>query len=169
MYNLLENKILLVVTIADQVEQSIENILQTNGYNIVRVNFGGATHKVLQIMIERLDDQQITIDDCVTVHHLVSTLLDVNDLIQERYTLEVSSAGLDRPLSKSKDFQRFIGKKVMARTTLIVHERKKFCGEISIADDEYVTLLLDEPLGDGNKEVKLPFAWIRSANLVVDL
>src|SRR5690349_5623875 len=94
-------------------EQHIEKIitpaLSDKGFDVVRIQLQGTKRKTLQLMIDHIDGAQITIDDCKTVSHLVSALLDVDDPIHESYILEVSSPGLDRPLVRKTDFDRFSG------------------------------------------------------------
>ena len=98
------------------IEQRIESIttsaLFDKGYRVVRVQLQGVKHKTLQIMIERLDDAGVTVDDCAVASRLISVLMDVDDPIHESYTLEVSSPGMDRPLVKKDDFERFKGARV---------------------------------------------------------
>ena len=79
------------------------------GYDVVRIQFVDKSPETLQIMIERQDCMQISVDDCGVVSRMVSTLLDVNAPFLEDFTLEVSSPGVDRPLIKVADFIRFEG------------------------------------------------------------
>lgn len=151
-----------------RIEALIEPPLTAKGYFIVRIQLSGLTRRVLQIMIERQDDGIVTVDDCATVSRLVSVLLDQHDPIEGHYVLEVSSPGLDRPLVKFKDFERFKGCAAMVKTTLPIEGQKKFCGLIQEAVDNNVTLVLQEIKLGEPKQVVIPFTDIRSAKLEID-
>ena len=92
-----------------QIEQMIEPSLAAMGYEIVRVHISGGHRPILQIMIERIDGREITVDDCADSSRAISALLDVEDPLPTAYELEVSSPGIDRPLTRPKDFERFAG------------------------------------------------------------
>ena len=95
---------------AAEIERLIAPSLAAQGYDVVRVLLmGGARHATLQIMIERADRMAVSVDDCTAASRTVSALLDVEDPIAGTYTLEVSSPGIDRPLVKPADFDRFTG------------------------------------------------------------
>ena len=101
------------------IEAIIEEPLAARGYALVRIQLsGGARRKVLQVMIERLDEAAIIVDDCTTVSRIVSALLDVSDPIKDPYILEVSSPGLERPLVKPRDYQRYLGRAVVVSTLM---------------------------------------------------
>lgn len=135
------------------------------GFNLVRVRFSGGGRPVLQIMVERIDERPIDVDDCAEVSRTVSALLDVEDPIPGAYTLEISSPGIDRPLVRLDDFDRFAGheaKIVMAGT---IAGRKRFRGRLLGVRDGFVLLRLDEA---GDDDVThLPFEGIASAKLVL--
>ncbi len=86
----------------------------------------------------------ITIDDCEIISRSLSDLLDQKDFIEDSYTLEVSSPGLDRPLKKDKDFNRSIGKKVEVKTYAAVKGQKEFTGILKSYDKNTVVILLDD-------------------------
>jgi len=93
-------------------EPIIHPVVQDMGYRLIRVAFGGADPKrgvILVVAIEPLDGSKLKVDDCKTVSQNLSAVLDVADPITESYVLEVGSAGLDRPLTDKRDFERFIG------------------------------------------------------------
>ena len=136
--------------------------LELLGYRIVRVALGGKVRKTLQIMIERIDDQPITVDDCATASYHISPLLDVENLIQDAYTLEVSSAGLNRPLVKKEDFLKYVGSCVMVKTHHLIQERKRFKARLAHADDENIVLEMD--FGS----VLIPYSDILSACLDIE-
>ncbi|MEJ0071689.1 MAG: ribosome maturation factor RimP [Pseudomonadota bacterium] len=94
-------------TVATRIEGLLGPALEALGYRIVRVQFNAGRRATLQIMAERLDDAGMTVDDCATISRATSALLDVEDPIPGAYDLEVSSPGIDRPLTRREDFARF--------------------------------------------------------------
>ena len=91
------------------------------GFEIVRVLVSGKTRPVLQMIIDRLDGENISVDDCVEVSRTLSAILDVEDPIQGAYMLEVSSPGPERPLTKLVHFQRFVGHIVRLETSQLLN------------------------------------------------
>lgn len=151
-----------------RIETIIEEPLHARGYTLVRVQLSGGIRKVLQIMIERTDEGGITVDDCTTVSRLVSVLLDVQDPIKDPYTLEVSSPGLERPLVKLRDYQRFCGQMVLLTTHQPVNGRKRFQGRLTSAGENGITLdLLDVP-GEALTPLSIELENIRAARLFID-
>lgn len=145
--------------IADLIAPGLESI----GYEIVRVAVIGRQRPTVQIMADRADEAAFTLDDCERVSHLVSAVLDVNDPIDGAWTLEVSSAGIDRPLTRAKDWNRFAGH--LARIDLDVptaQGRKRLTGVVLGADDSIARVKLDT-----GETVELPHADIRRAKLVL--
>lgn len=106
--------------------------------------------------------QAVTIDDCERVSREISALLDVNDPIQGRYTLEVSSPGIDRPLFTIEHFRRFIGSEVKLNTSLPIDGRQRFQGEIRGVDGDRVQLIQD------GREVAINHTNVVKARLVPD-
>jgi len=153
--------------LCQRIEELIAPVMQNDGYAVVRIQLSGNMRKTLQIMIERLDDVCIGIEDCETVSRLASTMLDVEDWISEAYTLEVSSPGLDRPLVKPKDFIRFSGKPVSLQTNFAIKNRKKFQGTLEFASETGIRVSLDQPNDDKSAEIELIYSDIRSARLHV--
>ena len=143
------------------IEKMIDPSVVDAGYDIVRVQFADERRKTLQIMIERRDRRSITVDDCATVSRLVSTLLDVEDPVAGRYNLEVSSPGIDRPLVKVDDFERFAGFEATVETKQAVAGQKKFRGRISGVEG------MNIQMDCGGKCADLPFEDIRRASLVI--
>lgn len=148
-----------------RIEHVLEKLLHQEGYDIVRVRLSGQRQKTLQIMIERLDGQGITLDDCEKVSHLVSPVLDVENFIDERYHLEVSSPGLDRPLVKPKDFQRFQGSHVSIQTNYPIKNRKNFKGILAFVSETGIKVTLTSCVDDQVNELELSYPDIRSACL----
>jgi ribosome maturation factor RimP len=144
-------------TIAGLIEPSLDAM----GYRLVRVSFLGARGSTLQIMAERRDDAAMTVEDCADISRSVSALLDVANPIEDAYTLEVSSPGIDRPLVRLEDYDRFAGFEARIETAAPVDGRKRFRGRLLGRDGERVRLV-----GDAG-EVALPFAVIARAKLVI--
>lgn len=123
----------------------IEPVVNGLGYETVRIMTIGESNPILQIMIEHQDyEKEITVDDCAAVSRAVSAILDEKDPIENRYTLEVSSPGLDRPLTKAEHFQRYIGYVIKLETVTPIEKRKRFKGILdSISEDNVITLTME--------------------------
>jgi ribosome maturation factor RimP len=121
----------------------------------------GKFERRVQVMAERLDGRPISIDDCANISRALSALLDVEDPIEGSYTLEVSSPGLDRPLLKLKDYERYAGHEARVETSAAIEGRRKFKGRLLGADGDRVRLEVD------GRQIALDFASIARAKLVV--
>jgi ribosome maturation factor RimP len=132
------------------------------GYELVRVVIVGRERPTVQIMADRADGAAVGVGDCEAITHAVGAVLDVEDLIPGRWTLEVSSAGIDRPLTRKKDWNRFAGHLARAEVAVPVSGQKRFSGIVLGADDNSARMRLD----DGT-EVALPWANVRRAKLVL--
>lgn len=153
--------------IIHRIENIIAEPLLDKGYSVVRVQLSGNMRRTLQIMIERVDEQSITVDDCAKASHLISIQLDVENPITGSYVLEVSSPGLERPLVKIKDYQRFVGHSVVVKTTQAVRNRKTFQGKLESATETDITVILENPEKDEQPIFNIPYSDIRSAHLHV--
>ncbi len=144
--------------IAEAVAPTIEHM----GYELVRVQVSGKERPVVQIMADRADEAPFTVEDCEAISHAVGAVLDVEDPIKGEWTLEVSSAGIDRPLTRTKDWNRFAGH--LAQLELLVPQegRKRFKGIALGADAETARLRLE----DGT-DMSFPRGNIRRAKLVL--
>jgi ribosome maturation factor RimP len=136
--------------------------LDAMGYELVRVAVLGREKPTVQIMADRADGALIAVEDCEAISHAVGAVLDVDDPIPGEWTLEVSSAGIDRPLTRLKDWNRFSGHLAKAETNMPVGGRKRFSGVVLGAEEGHGRLRLE----DGT-EVALPLADIRKARLVL--
>ncbi len=145
-----------------RIAASVAPTLTDMGYELVRVAVLGRDRPTVQIMADRADGALISVADCEAITHAVGAVLDVDDPIPGAWTLEVSSAGIDRPLTRVKDWNRFAGHLARAETATPVDGRKRFSGIVLGADDTAARLRLD----DGS-EVALPIADIRRARLVL--
>ena len=149
-------------TLEARITAEIEETLTHMGYEIVRVAVLGRERPTVQVMADRLDGSMISIADCERINDVVSATLDVADIIKTMWTLEISSAGIDRPLTRSKDWNRFAGHLARAEVNMPVDGRKRFSGIILGADEAQAQLRLD----DGT-DVALPLSDIRRAKLVL--
>lgn len=146
---------------AAEVERLIAPAIEAMGYDIVRVQLSGGDRLCLQIMAERRSDGSMNVDDCAAVSRAVAAILDVEDPIDSAYTLEVSSPGIDRPLTRLSDFERFAGFEARVEMALPVDGRKKFRGRLLGARGEEIVMVCEEA------EVALPFESVHRAKLVL--
>jgi len=146
---------------AAAVERLIAPSLTAAGYEIVRVAFVGGPNGALQVMIERSDRRHLTVDDCADVSRAVSALLDVEDTIDGPYTLEVSSPGIDRPLTRPEDFTRFAGFEAKLETRAPIDGRKRFRGRLIGLEGDRVRIATLEG------ESLLPLQELQRAKLVL--
>jgi ribosome maturation factor RimP len=137
-------------------------MLQSMGYELVRVHYGsGSGRPTLQIMTERQDRRPMAVEDCAEISRSLSALLDVEDPLAEAYLLEVSSPGIDRPLIRPVDYERFAGFEARLETTQPIEGRKRFRGRIGELVDGRVRII--EKAG----EFRLPLEQINKAKLVL--
>jgi ribosome maturation factor RimP len=150
----------------DQLETRLASIvtptLEAMGYELVRVIVLGRDRPTVQVMADKADGSQLTVADCEAISHALGAVLDVEDPIPSTWSLEVSSAGIDRPLTRPKDWNRFAGHLARAETTAPINGRKRFSGVVLGADDNAARMRLD----DGS-EIELPLAGLRRAKLVL--
>ena len=140
----------------------IEPVVEAEGFELVRVLTIGQANPTLQVMIDTLDAKtDVTVDDCAKVSAALSTMLDEKDPIADKYSLEVSSPGLDRPLTKPAHFARYVGYEIKLETEDKVENRKRFKGKLMHADNQNITLQMDDA------EYEIPFALISKAKLVI--
>lgn len=153
---------------AQRIEGLIEPALTAMGYDLVRVAVqGGESRKTLQIMAERRDGAGMTVDDCADISRTISAVLDVEDPIAGAYTLEVSSPGIDRPLVKRGDFERFAGFEARIETVQPVAGRKRFRGRLMGVTGEEVRLREPAKAAGAADETLVPLAAIVRAKLVL--
>jgi len=139
-----------------------EPVVESMGYEFVGVEFLGAGgHGTLRVYIDR--DSGVSLDDCAAISHQISGILDVEEPIKQAYDLEISSPGIDRPLFKLADFERFAGRTAKIKLAVGLLGRKNFKGELQgVADSKLVIIEVDGEVYD------LPYADIARANLVGD-
>src|SRR5436190_14535723 len=150
-----------------RVAKLVGPVLEGMGFRLVRVRVIGQNGQTLQIMAER-PDGSFTIDDCEQASRAISPVLDVADPIAGRYHLEVSSPGIDRPLVRPDDFERWTGHEAKIETSVPLAGRKRFRGNIEGCEGGEVRLRIDGPEGGGERLlVGIPFADIAEAKLVM--
>lgn len=142
----------------------LDPVAEAAGYAIVRLRLmGGAETRRLQIMAERQVDGDMVVEDCARLSRAISEVLDAADPISGEYTLEVSSPGVDRPLTRLADFKTYEGHEAKIELDRLAEGRKRFRGELAGVEGDQVALDLE-----GEEEtVLVPFAWIVEAKLVL--
>lgn len=146
-----------------RLHQLIEPEARALGFALVRVKFfGGESDPTLQVMAERPDTRQLTIDDCTALSHRLSDLLDREDPIEDAYRLEVSSPGIDRPLTRPGDYADWAGHEARISLAEKRDGRKQFKGTLAGLEDGDV--LLDDAQGVRHT---IPLAAIEDAKLLL--
>ncbi|MFB0873890.1 MULTISPECIES: ribosome maturation protein RimP [unclassified Sphingobium] len=141
----------------------IEPEVKALGFDLVRVKlFGSGDDHTLQIMAEDPRTKQLVIEDCAAISRRLSDVLDEADPIEEAYRLEVSSPGIDRPLTRLHDFQEWAGHEAKVAATELVEGRKSFRGLLNGVEGEDI-LFADAKAGD----VRIPFALVHDAKLLL--
>jgi ribosome maturation factor RimP len=137
-----------------------EPVVESMGYELVGIEFNaGGGHGTLRVYIDR--EQGVSLDDCAAISHQISGILDVEEPISQAYDLEVSSPGIDRPLFKLADFERFTGKVAKIKLVVGMQGRKNFKGQLQgVGDSKLIIIEVDGELFD------LPLSDIARANLV---
>jgi len=145
----------------NRIAQTIEPSLEAMGYRLVRVVITSGRRATLQVMAERLDDQPMTVDDCAQISRSVSALLDVADPIPSAYLLEISSPGIDRPLVRTEDYDRFRGFEARIELARPIDGRKRFRGRLLGTSRGNVRLVTE------TGETELPLDAVDRAKLVL--
>ena len=154
-------KVKVMPSLEQTIAQQIMPTLLDMGYELVRVQMtGGQSRPTLQIMAEPADGRTMNVDDCSVVSQQVSAMLDVNDTVPGAYTLEVSSPGIDRPLTRIKDFEKWQGHEALIETHIRIENRGRFRGPFT-AGKASITLTQD------GQAYEIPYADIRKAKLAL--
>ncbi len=149
------------MSLTEQIEQMISPSIEALGYEVVRVSLAGSVRKVLQIMAEPKDGRVMSVEDCARVSRAISAILDVEDPISGAYSLEVSSPGIDRPLTRPKDYDRYAGHEAKIETLEPIEGRKRFKGTLKGVTGAAVKL------DSEGAEIALPLNQIAKAKLVL--
>jgi len=138
----------------------LEPMIEGLGFELVRLRLMSGKTAVLQIMAER-PEGGIEVDDCANISNAVSALLDVEDPIEGEYTLEVSSPGIDRPLTRLKDFDAWEDHEAKIETDELIDGRRRFKGQLKGTEGDEVLIEIAEGI------IGLKFEWLSDAKLVL--
>lgn len=135
-------------------------VIEDLGFELVRVRYMGGKTPTVQIMADK-PEGGIEVDDCAAISTAVSAHLDVEDPVEDAYTLEVSSPGIDRPLTRLKDFDVWSGYVAKIETTELIDGRRRFKGRLAGTEGSEVLIEIDEGT------IGLQFEWLSEAKLVL--
>lgn len=156
----MSNDLIAKAAIDRRMAEIITPVIEDLGYELVRVRLMGGNVATLQIMADK-PDGGIEVDDCAEISNAVSAVLDVEDPIVDAYTLEVSSPGIDRPLTRLKDFDAFEGYEAKLETSDLIDGRKRFKGILAGVEGDEVLINVEEGT------IGLKFDWLAEAKLVL--
>lgn len=150
----------------------LDPVAEAMGFEIVRLRLMGGATRRLQIMAEDPSTGDFTVDQCALLSRAVSQVLDAADPVSGEYVLEVSSPGVDRPLTRLKDFETYEGYEARVELDRLVENRKRFKGQIAGVEDapdgasgeKLVAINLE---GETEETALVPFAWLAEAKLVL--
>ncbi|MFT4708304.1 MAG: ribosome maturation factor RimP [Ascidiaceihabitans sp.] len=154
------NDLIAKAAIDRRMAEIITPVIEDLGYELVRVRLMTGKNTILQIMADK-PEGGIEVDDCAKISTAVGATLDVEDPIVEEYALEVSSPGIDRPLTRLKDFENFEGYEAKIETTELIDGRRRFKGQLAGIDGEDVLINVEEGT------IGLKFNWLSDAKLVL--
>jgi ribosome maturation factor RimP len=161
-----EPRLIVEPGLSARVAAIAEPVIEDLGYQLVRVKVSGADGCTVQIMAER-PDGSMDVDDCETISRALSPVLDVADPIDRAYRLEISSPGLDRPLVRKSDFDRYAGHLARIEMEVPVDGRKRFRGFLAGTENELARLRRESVAEGEEPEVLLPIAEMSEAKLVL--
>src|ERR1700757_3232922 len=163
---LVEPRLVVEPGVAARVSAIAGPVLQQLGYRLVRIRISGEAGCTVQIMAER-PDGSMQIEDCEAVSRALSPVLDIADPIDRAYRLEISSPGIDRPLVRRSDFERYAGHLVKIEMAVANHGRKRFRGRLGSIDGNQVRLHRDDTRAGEDADVSLVLEDIADARLVL--
>ena len=146
--------------LAEIVTPAIEGL----GFELVRIRLMTGRTPILQIMADR-PDGGIVVEDCAKISTAVSAILDVEDPITDNYTLEVSSPGIDRPLTRLKDFDMWEGYEARIETTELIDGRRRFKGDLRGTEGDEVLIEIED--AGAPVTIGLKFDWLSDAKLIL--
>jgi len=161
-----EPRLIVEPGLAARVAAIVEPVLEQLSFRLVRVRISGMDGCTVQIMAERADGT-MSIDDCELVSRALSPVLDVADPIERAYRLEISSPGLDRPLVRRSDFERFAGNIVKIEMGVALDGRRRFRGALLGIDGDKARVRRTDAAADENPDVLLPIEEMAEAKLVL--
>ena len=154
------NDLIAKAAIDRRMAEIITPVIEDMGFELVRVRLMSGKSTILQIMADK-PEGGIEVDDCAEISQAVSAVLDVEDPILDEYTLEVSSPGIDRPLTRLKDFEMFEGYEAKIETADMIDGRRRFKGALAGIEEDEVLINVDEGT------IGLKFDWLSDAKLVL--
>lgn len=160
----MSNDLIAKTAIDRRLAEIIAPVIEDLGFELVRVRLQGGKTATLQIMADR-PEGGINVDDCGDISVAVSATLDVEDPLEDAYHLEVSSPGIDRPLTRMKDFETFEGYEARLETNQPIDGRKRFKGVLAGVEGDEVLLNIEE--GGEVHTIGLLFDWLSDAKLVL--
>ena len=149
------------MALSQVIERIITPTVEGMGYELVRLTVSGGQRKTLQVMAEPKDGRNMSLDDCSHLSRAISAALDVEDPIEGAYSLEVSSPGIDRPLTRAKDYERFAGFEAKLETRAPIDGRKRFKGKLLGLAGQNIRIEVE------GVELALPLEEIEKAKLVL--
>jgi ribosome maturation factor RimP len=161
-----EPRLIVEPGVSARVATIAEPVIEQLGYRLVRVKVSGADGCTVQIMVERPDGTMV-VEDCETVSRALSPVFDVADPIDKAYRLEVSSPGIDRPLVRKSDFDRYAGHLVKIETEIPIDGRKRFRGLLIGTEGEAARIRQDDAEAGEAAEILLPIEEMSEAKLVL--
>jgi ribosome maturation factor RimP len=161
-----EPRLIVEPGLAARVASIAEPVIEALGYRLVRVRISSADGCTVQIMAER-PDGTMAVEDCEAVSRALSPVIDAADPIERAYRLEISSPGIDRPLVRKSDFDRYAGHLVKIETEIPVNGRKRFRGQLAGTEGDAVRIHLDDTEAGENTEILLPIDDMSEAKLVL--
>jgi ribosome maturation factor RimP len=162
--NAMTNDLIAKAAIDRRLAEIITPVIEDLGFELVRVRLMSGKATTLQIMAER-PEGGIEVDDCAAISTGVSAVLDVEDPILDAYALEVSSPGIDRPLTRLKDFDMWVGYETKIETTELIDGRRRFRGSIAGTENDEVLITIEDQGEDVT--IGLKFDWLEDAKLVL--
>jgi ribosome maturation factor RimP len=162
----MEPRIVTETGIDARVAAIVEPVLVSIGFRLVRAHLSGQNGLTLQIMAER-NDGSMTVEDCEEVSRALSPVLDVEDPIDKAYHLEISSPGIDRPLVRRSDFERWEGSLARCDTSVLINGRKRYRGFIRNVTDTGFSIERDQPVYGEENVAEIPFSALSEAKLIL--
>jgi len=161
-----EPRVITETGLEARIARIVEPVAASLGFRLVRVKLSAMNGTTLQIMAER-PDGTMTVGDCETLSRDLSPALDVEDPMDAAYSLEVSSPGIDRPLVRRSDFEKWTGHEAKIELSVPMDGRKRFKGKLAGLDGATVLVAMEKSKLDGPTTVKLALADIGEAKLVM--
>ena len=151
----------------DHIIEFLKKPIEDLEYALVEVNILGSKNPTLQIMIERKDRNNISLKDCENVSRTLSTLIDVEDVISDQYTLEISSPGVERKLNNLQDYERFTGKDALVQLRVPINDIKRIrCNIRSVTKDNRIEFLCLDGINSDDHVINISLQDIETAKLL---